>query len=392
MRVVQWGSTSSPGLAVAPRTKTFPAPGNRTVNASPDLVIGLEERGSQDQFGDVVGMAVDEDGRIFVLDAMLSRVSVFDRNGRFVRAIGRKGSGPGEFTRPHGDVMRAGNGIALAHDTIFVLEQRLQAFDTSGTYLASTPPEVAFTNVNSINVTRNGIILERNPFVRVGVSTRHFSYLDFGTMMEKGGFSFTEIYQVSEQYPTNSGPPIPLPFLPFSAAPDGRVYFAIGDSLHVNALNIDGVPELTFVSSIPRVQITPDDVDQFLRGIEEHTYNTMVSQSPARVKERVVEVERRIRSRRPARFREAIGFVIVSDRGAVLLRRSDLSTSPYNPYSGAPTVWMLVPSDAATANLIHLPGEFLPRVFKGCSVYGVTVARDGVQTVVRYVLPPNSGC
>jgi hypothetical protein len=45
-------------------------------------------------------MAVDDEGRIYVLDWKEIHVKVFDRNGTYIRTIGKKGQGPGEFTLP----------------------------------------------------------------------------------------------------------------------------------------------------------------------------------------------------------------------------------------------------------------------------------------------------
>jgi hypothetical protein len=50
-------------------------------------------------FGVVTDVAVDAQGNLYALDSQLSQVSVFDREGGFVRTIGREGEGPGEFRR-----------------------------------------------------------------------------------------------------------------------------------------------------------------------------------------------------------------------------------------------------------------------------------------------------
>lgn len=47
-------------------------------------------------------VTVGPEGQIFVADTMNSRVSVFDAEGEFVRAIGRRGDGPGFFDKPKG--------------------------------------------------------------------------------------------------------------------------------------------------------------------------------------------------------------------------------------------------------------------------------------------------
>lgn len=51
---------------------------------------------------------------IYVVDAGSCRVLVFDLGGKFVRAIGRKGQGPGEFATPTGLCLTGDGGIAVA--------------------------------------------------------------------------------------------------------------------------------------------------------------------------------------------------------------------------------------------------------------------------------------
>jgi len=53
-------------------------------------------------------MSSDSNGRIYVSDVKANEVLVFDKDGRFVRKIGRTGQGPGEFNlvgRPGGRLL-----------------------------------------------------------------------------------------------------------------------------------------------------------------------------------------------------------------------------------------------------------------------------------------------
>jgi hypothetical protein len=43
---------------------------------------------------------VDNEGNIYLLDGRNRRVQIFDKQGRFIRTIGRRGSGPGEWMAP----------------------------------------------------------------------------------------------------------------------------------------------------------------------------------------------------------------------------------------------------------------------------------------------------
>lgn len=61
-------------------------------------------------------IATDPDGRIYVLDVGDHRIAVFDRDGRHLRDIGRRGGGPGEFLRPVGLAVGADGVITVADE------------------------------------------------------------------------------------------------------------------------------------------------------------------------------------------------------------------------------------------------------------------------------------
>jgi hypothetical protein len=60
------------------------------------FVLGADE-GDGPVFGDVVNVATDQQGRIFVADRQTLNIKVFDEEGDHITTIGRPGRGPGEF-------------------------------------------------------------------------------------------------------------------------------------------------------------------------------------------------------------------------------------------------------------------------------------------------------
>lgn len=64
------------------------------------LAIGLADGPLEYLFGNIADVAVGRDGDMVVADPQAGSVSVFDRNGQFVRYVGRDGDGPGEHRRP----------------------------------------------------------------------------------------------------------------------------------------------------------------------------------------------------------------------------------------------------------------------------------------------------
>ncbi len=62
-----------------------------------DLRIGVADGDERYMFGGIGGVIPTPDGRIWVLDGMAYQLRLYDREGTFVRAVGRDGEGPGEF-------------------------------------------------------------------------------------------------------------------------------------------------------------------------------------------------------------------------------------------------------------------------------------------------------
>ena len=79
------------------------------------------------------GLAVDDDGNLFVSDWTNARVQMYDQNGKFVRTIGRKGQGPGEFRYP-GRLQIDGSGRLCVFDM-----RAIQIFDKAGRFVEKIP-------------------------------------------------------------------------------------------------------------------------------------------------------------------------------------------------------------------------------------------------------------
>jgi DNA-binding beta-propeller fold protein YncE len=78
------------------------------------------------------GIALDRRRDVYVTDEWLNRVSVFDREGNFLRRWGSHGRGPGEFDGP--------SGIAAdSEDNLYIVDSRnhrVQKFAADGTFMS----------------------------------------------------------------------------------------------------------------------------------------------------------------------------------------------------------------------------------------------------------------
>jgi hypothetical protein len=73
------------------------ADSNDVLSIKQDLSIGVKEGPAEYMFSRLRDLDVDDDGNIYALDQRESIVKVFNSQGTYVRTIGRKGQGPGEF-------------------------------------------------------------------------------------------------------------------------------------------------------------------------------------------------------------------------------------------------------------------------------------------------------
>lgn len=86
---------------------------------------------SPGDFGAPQGVAVDQDGNVYVIDTMNNRVEIFDADGNFLSTFGKAGDGPGYFARPKGIAVDSDGHIWVADQ----MQDRLQVFNREGQLL-----------------------------------------------------------------------------------------------------------------------------------------------------------------------------------------------------------------------------------------------------------------
>ncbi len=74
-----------------------PMEGRREITLKELWRLGAEDDPQGEIFGLVIGAFRDTDGNICLLDSQASELRVYTPAGKFVRALGRRGEGPGEF-------------------------------------------------------------------------------------------------------------------------------------------------------------------------------------------------------------------------------------------------------------------------------------------------------
>ena len=97
-----------------------------------DLSIGVAEGKKEYMFSSLWHLAVDSQENIYAMDQGETQVKVYDKNGNFLRSIGRKGEGPGELQNPD-NIFIMKNNYLVIEDYI----RNISYFTNNGKYVRS---------------------------------------------------------------------------------------------------------------------------------------------------------------------------------------------------------------------------------------------------------------
>jgi len=113
--------------------------------------------------GEVRGVAVDQEGNLFVVDSVNLRVLKFDRSGKFLMEWGSEGSGDGQFDMSGDGYYRTGFVAVDTQGKVYVTENnRVQKFDNNGNFLTKWGTQGTgdgqFTRIQGIAIDRQNSV------------------------------------------------------------------------------------------------------------------------------------------------------------------------------------------------------------------------------------------
>ena len=76
-----------------------PMYGENVFNLEEELSVGEAEGREEYMFSQVGSIAVDDKERVYVSDTKEFHIKIFEKDGNYLKSVGRKGQGPGEFER-----------------------------------------------------------------------------------------------------------------------------------------------------------------------------------------------------------------------------------------------------------------------------------------------------
>ena len=116
---------------------------DKIIDFTEDLRIGSEDGPSEYIFTDIRGIAVNDDENIYVGDYRESHIKVFDKKGKFIQTIGKRGQGPGEIARINFIQITGNNDLMVFDQT----SRRIHHYSQDGEFLRAIPIKHPFISL-----------------------------------------------------------------------------------------------------------------------------------------------------------------------------------------------------------------------------------------------------
>lgn len=250
-----------------------------SLSVQPLYTVGVAEGEAWESFAQVWQVAFDAQGRLYVLDSGNHRIHVFDGGGKFMRSIGRRGSGPGEFHMPIGLAITGADELVV-NDAM----RALQVFSLNGTYKRSIEPSEKAGRVTSQLYPHgtDGVFGETAPGLGSGmryegapppVQPRTIAYLPFAS--EPRTLYVAPPAQSTEQR-TSTGPEqgffahVPVAFGPrlnWTVLPDRRgIAAASGVEYRITVVGDRGVQTRVIERAISPRKVTQSDREDHIKA------------------------------------------------------------------------------------------------------------------------------
>ena len=215
----------------------FPRDGTTTYELEEELSIGGNVDDEDYIFHRPFDVKVAADGKIFVLDWGDSTFKIYDNAGKYIRTIGGRGQGPGEFERLiYFSVGSDGNVYVMDS-----MNHRVSVLDEQGEYISGFRIEEGFPN---------DIETDQNNFIYFGVTLREdeiqrlriLRYNSAGEeILDYGLFQLVQpvITRIAEGSVTSSTSRHAATTV-WKVDKEGKLYAGYGDKYQINVYDADG--------------------------------------------------------------------------------------------------------------------------------------------------------
>ena len=338
-------------------------------------------------------------GEIVIFDGGSGQVRVYSSQGRFIRAFGGKGTGPGQF---------AGAAyLTVSADEIVVREaQRTQFFDSNGKLLRTITVKPGEPYVSPIARGLRGWVaaVRRGPAVAVRPSGQYYADSISVELIDAAGAPVRPLLKYAAQRivampDVNPQSPTARPL--FEASPrfgvdaGGQMYITDREAYRIRVYDPSGKLIRTITRPHRPVRVTQAHLDAYTKRVRDfyRSQPGLLASSPDELKR---AIDYRMTAPR-ATVLPALGLLLVADDGSLWVERPDLVDDPAlnefrrtfgtNRAPPAPVAFDRFDPKGCFLGRTTVPAGFLPFQVTGSTILGMLPEESGLETVVRLAAP-----
>jgi len=387
--------TDSAGIAIVQN----PAEGVWGRRGQPELErtldIGTATGDSNTEFGQIAAVDVDDQGRLYLLDAQAQHVKVFGPDGGFLRQVGGPGSGPGELGQGVTALMVGPGDTLLVPD---LMQQRIVRFAPNGEAAGAVALPMQSGLALRWEKLPDGRLLQQSRAMNMGGAVPTGPSGDPLIVRDPSGAIIDTLMTLpaGQSFQMQGGE---MQMRIFAAEPvwtvmsDGGVAYAMNSDYSINVYSPAGELQRIVRLPVERRPVTEADRKAMLDLIEKAMRQQMADAgAPPEMLERMMQQV--LGSIQFAEQYPAFANIMGGPDGSLWVQHGrtadefELSTN-FDPQEiGAPR-WDVFDADGRYLGLIEFPERFTPLRFKGNAIYGIERDELDVQHVVRLELPAN---
>lgn len=239
-----------------------------TVRFVPEMIIDESSMPEDTFFESAVDIICDNEGYVYISDFRAHNIKKFDSSGRYLKAIGRKGQGPGEFNMPFG--------IAVTNERLIVWDmgnRRLCALTPNGEFIKSVKIFRGDGRPQKMRPLPNGDIAIELEKVYFGDDDKPQDCLIeiYSSDLEKKKTIYTKQiwrnrYMRIESMLTNIIQPY-SPLVYWDITPDGKIVIGYPSKYAIEIYNIEDERISSFTHSYEPVKVLDKDKEAFFAGM-----------------------------------------------------------------------------------------------------------------------------
>lgn len=378
--------TDSAGVAVVQNPVTGLWGSDDAWTVTEALRIGTAEGEPEYQFGMLTALAIASDGSIVVADQQGQHLKVFSADGKYVRTIGKAGSGPGEL----------GLGIAAVAiapaDTLIVADggnQRVNIYLLDGTFIRSFPLDIRQGLPLRWEGTHDGRLVSQVRPVQFPGMPAPTDSSDVIVVRRTDGTIGDTLLKVPSGKTLSLGGPRPEVKL-FSAEPAWAMYgndilYGVNDEYRIGVYGPGGALKRLIEKPFTAAPVSDADQKAMLDAFEKLWRQVGLNPQQIALARQTIKFA----DRYPAYYQMLEGV-----DGSIWVQgiQSPTNLPPemqesYNPQLdfGTPD-WDVFDADGRYLGVVRMPARFQPLQFLGNDVYGIQRDELDVQYVVKLTI------